>query len=84
MQLSYKDANELCPRWNQDTLQMFHVAARNWDLEHSCNTDSRVMLNFIKKGFENKFVRFVKFLSTSAEHGRNVHKENNFFFLRTT
>lgn len=51
MQLSYKDENELHPRWNQDTLQMFHVAARNGDLEHSCKTDSRVMLDFIKKSF---------------------------------
>lgn len=26
-------------------------------------------------------MRFVKFLNTSAKHGRNVHKENDFFYV---
>lgn len=60
---------------------MFHVTARHWDLEHICNTDSRIMLNSRKRIFENKFVGFVKSLNTSVEHGRNVHKENNYFYV---
>lgn len=36
---------------------MFHVTARHWDLEHSCNTDSRIMLSSRKRVFENKFVK---------------------------
>lgn len=51
---------------------MFRVAARHWDSEHSCNTDSRIMLNSVKRVFEYEFVRFVEFLNTSAECGRNV------------
>lgn len=60
---------------------MFHVTARHWDLKHSCNTDLRIMLNCIKRVFENKFLRFLKFLNTSADHGGNVHRENNSFYV---
>lgn len=60
---------------------MFHVAARHWDSEHSCNTDSRIMLNSLKRVFEYKFVRFVEFLNASAERGGNVHREDVSFYV---
>lgn len=39
------------------------------------------MLNSIMRVFEHKFVRFVEFLNTSAEHGRDIHKENVSFYV---
>lgn len=60
---------------------MFHVTATHWDLEHSCNTDLKILLNSIRRAFENEFVGFLKSLNTWVEHGRNIPNEKNYFYV---